>query len=83
VGGPSLAFVAGRLEPASHPSAHRDLDLAVIDAFGWEAAVLGDVRERNRRLYGERQDRRRRCSLQAVVMAAPLGPAARRTLRGP
>jgi hypothetical protein len=32
-------------------SAHRDLDLAVIDAFGWEAAVLGDMRERNRRLY--------------------------------
>ena len=32
-------------------SAHRDLDLAVIDAFAWEAAVLGDVRERNRRLY--------------------------------
>ena len=51
MGGPSLAFVAGRLEPASHPSAHRDLDLAVIDAFGWEAAILGDVRERNRRLY--------------------------------
>jgi hypothetical protein len=33
-------------------SAHRELDLAVIDAFGWEPAVLDDTRERNQRLYG-------------------------------
>lgn len=32
-------------------SLHRGLDLAVIAAYGWEAAVLGDMRERNRRLY--------------------------------
>jgi restriction-modification enzyme MmeI-like protein len=30
---------------------HRELDLAVIAAFGWEASVLEDVRERNLRLY--------------------------------
>jgi len=32
-------------------SHHRDLDLAVVQAFGWEAAMLDDARERNRRLY--------------------------------
>jgi hypothetical protein len=32
-------------------SLHRELDIAVIAAYGWEAAVLGDMRERNRRLY--------------------------------
>jgi hypothetical protein len=32
-------------------SLHRDLDLAVVEAYGWEAAVLDDVRERNGRLY--------------------------------
>jgi len=30
---------------------HRDLDLAVVDAFGWKPKVLDDVGERNRRLY--------------------------------
>jgi hypothetical protein len=30
---------------------HRQLDLAVIDAFGWSDDVLDDIRERNRRLY--------------------------------
>jgi hypothetical protein len=32
-------------------SLHRALDLAVLDAYGWEPALLGDMRERNRRLY--------------------------------
>jgi len=32
-------------------SLHRDLDLAVIDAYGWTTDVLDDARERNRRLY--------------------------------
>jgi hypothetical protein len=32
-------------------SLHRALDGAVIDAFGWEASILEDVLERNRRLY--------------------------------
>jgi len=30
---------------------HRELDLAVTAAYGWEAALLADTRERNRRLY--------------------------------
>lgn len=32
-------------------SLHRELDLAVIAAYGWEPALLADMRERNRRLY--------------------------------
>ena len=32
-------------------SLHRELDLAVIAAYGWETAMLGDMSERNRRLY--------------------------------
>ncbi|MGH2714417.1 MAG: type IIL restriction-modification enzyme MmeI, partial [Thermoleophilaceae bacterium] len=32
-------------------SLHRDLDMAVVDAYGWEAAMLDDMRERNGRLY--------------------------------
>ena len=32
-------------------SLHRELDLAVIAAYGWEAAMFADMRERNRRLY--------------------------------
>jgi hypothetical protein len=30
---------------------HRDLDLAVVAAYGWSSSVLDDLRERNRRLY--------------------------------
>ncbi len=30
---------------------HRELDLAVIAAYGWEPEVLDDMRERNRRLF--------------------------------
>jgi MmeI, target recognition domain len=37
-------------------SRHRDLDVAVIDAFGWESAVLDSLRERNRRLYDLNQE---------------------------
>lgn len=32
-------------------NAHRDLDLAVVAAYGWSSAALDDVRDRNRRLY--------------------------------
>ncbi len=32
-------------------SLHRELDFAVIAAYGWELTMLGDTRERNRRLY--------------------------------
>lgn len=32
-------------------SLHRELDFAVIAAYDWEAAMLADMRERNRRLY--------------------------------
>jgi hypothetical protein len=32
-------------------SLHRKLDLAVIAAYGWEATLLADTSERNRRLY--------------------------------
>lgn len=32
-------------------SLHHHLDLAVLDAFGWDTGVLDDVLERNRRLY--------------------------------
>ena len=32
-------------------SLHRELDLSVIAAYGWEATLLADLRERNRRLY--------------------------------
>jgi len=32
-------------------SLHRELDFAVIATYGWEAAMLADMRERNRRLY--------------------------------
>ncbi len=32
-------------------TAHRELDHAVIQAYGWDIALLGDARERNRRLY--------------------------------
>lgn len=32
-------------------SLHHELDLTVVDAFGWEVGVLSDVRERNRRLF--------------------------------
>jgi hypothetical protein len=57
--------------------------LGLVKRLGWEAAVLGDVRERNRRLYelnarlvaGDDP-------LQAVLMAAPSRPAARSTLAG-
>jgi hypothetical protein len=32
-------------------AAHRELDLAVISAYGWSAATIDDTAERNRRLY--------------------------------
>jgi len=32
-------------------TAHRELDHAVIQAYGWDLALLGDARERNRHLY--------------------------------
>jgi len=35
---------------------HRELDHAVIRAYGWELDVLGDARERNRRLYTLNQE---------------------------
>lgn len=31
-------------------AAHRDLDLAVLAAYGWSSALLDDVRQRNRAL---------------------------------
>jgi hypothetical protein len=52
--GIGLTTLYNRLDEGAYDdlrSLHRELDLAVIATFGWEAAVLEDMRERNLRLY--------------------------------
>lgn len=49
-----LTALYNRLEEGAFEdlrSLHRDLDLAVIEAYGWKTDILDDARERNRRLY--------------------------------
>jgi hypothetical protein len=47
-------------------AAHRDLDMAVLAAYGWSSALLDDVRRRNRALL----------DLNAAILAgeAPYSP---------
>lgn len=48
-----LTILYNRLDDGAYSAlraAHRDLDLAVIAAYGWSSGVLDDVRQRNRLL---------------------------------
>jgi len=49
-----LTTLYNELDDGAHAGlreAHRTLDLAVLDAYGWPAALLDDLAARNRRLY--------------------------------
>ena len=49
-----LGRLYDRMEEGAYAAlnaAHRELDLAVISAYGWPSALLDDTAERNRRLY--------------------------------
>ncbi len=48
-----LTILYNRVDEGAYSAlraAHRDLDLAVIAAYGWSSGVLDDIRQRNRLL---------------------------------
>lgn len=61
-----LGRLYDRMEDGAYTAlaaAHRELDLAVMSAYGWPAATIDDTAERNRRLY----------DLNAAIVAEPDG----------
>lgn len=49
-----LTVLYNRLDEGAYTAlraAHRDLDLAVLAAYGWSSALLDDVRRRNHSLF--------------------------------